>query len=288
VSAVRSLGARLALATIAALTPVVGAARAQAVVARGFALLYLARFYLGAQYAKASLGSLWVALAPLFLAAVYLPIFLFVFQSKLPGDPSTVHYALYGLAGLVIWAAVQDAIAQGAGALVNHPSVVRHAPTPPALLPVVKVMGAFAGLAFGLAVFVLALAIAGQSSGARLVLVPVAFLLLFLLVLGLALGLAAVAAYVRDVIQILPTALAIEFFAAPIVYASVEGLPRPLALVIELNPLTPSLALLRAGLFAWQPFAWWDLGLGCGWAVVALVLGAVAFKRLEGGLADVI
>lgn len=286
--AARSLGARSALAAIRALAPFLGEPRAQWVVGRAYAVLYLARYYLGAQYARASLGIVWVALAPLLLAAVYLPIFLLVFKSKLPDDPSEVHYALYGLAGLVIWAAVQDAIGQGTGALVQYASVVRHAPTPPAMLPVVKVMGSFAGLAIGLVVFVFALAVTGHTSGARLVLVPVAFGLLFLEVLGLSLLLSIAAAYVRDVLQALPTLLAIEFFAAPIVYADVGKLPPLLALAIHLNPLTPFLGLLRAGLFAWQPFAWDDLALALAWSLGLLVVGALSFRWLEAGLGDVV
>jgi len=284
----RSLGARSALAAIRALAPFLGEPRAQWIVARAYAVVYLARYYLGAQYARASLGIIWVALAPFLLAAVYLPIFLWVFRSKLPGDTSELHYALYGLSGLVIWAAVQDAIGQGASALVQYASVVRHAPTPPAMLPVVKVMGSFAALAFGLTVFVTALAVSGQSSGARLVLVPVAFGLLFFEVLGLALLLSIASAYVRDVLQILPTVLAVEFFAAPLVYADVESLPPVLALAIRLNPLTPMLALLRAGLFDWRPFAWADLGLAAAWSLGLLVLGVLSFRWLEAGLGDVV
>ena len=283
-----SLGARSALVAIRALSPLLGDARAQWIVGRAYAVFYLARFYLGAQYARASLGILWVALAPLLLAAVYLPIFLWLFRSTLPGDPSEVHYALYGLAGLVVWAAVQDAVGQGSGALVQYASVVRHAPTPPAMLPVVKVMGSFAALAIGLTVFVLGLAVTGHSSGARLVLLPLAFGLLFVEVLGLALFLSVTAAYVRDVLQLLPTLLGIEFFAAPIVYADVEKLPGPLALAIHLNPLTPMLALVRAGLFEWRPFAWEDLGLAVAWSVGLLVLGVLSFRWLEAGLGDVV
>ena len=183
---------------------------------------------------------------------------------------------------------VQDAIGQGAGAIVNHASIVRHAPTPPAMLPVVKVLGSFAGLAVALAVFVLILVLAGEGSGARLVLVPLSFAILFAEVLGVALAFAALGAYMRDLLQALPTLLAIEFFAAPIVYATVGGLPAPLALAIRANPFTPVLGLLRAGLFAWQPFAWDDLGLATAWAAGLLFVGGLVFARLQSGFGDVL
>jgi ABC-type polysaccharide/polyol phosphate export permease len=283
------VSARLALALIRVLTPVVGEPRAQWLVGRTYALLYLARYYLVAQYAKASLGVLWVALAPVLLAAVYLPVFLFIFKAKLPQRESNLDYALFALAGLMVWAAVQDALGQGVGALIHNASIVRHAPTPPAMLPVVKVLGAFAGLGVGLAIFVVVLVATGQSPGARVVLVPVAFALLLAATLGFALLLAVAAAYVRDVAQALPTVLAVEFFAAPIVYplASADGSPWIL-FAIRANPLTPFLALARAGLLPWEPFAWSDLGLATAWGLGTLAVGAWTFRKLEAGLSDVL
>jgi ABC-type polysaccharide/polyol phosphate export permease len=283
-----SKSARAALGLIRALTPLVGEPRAQWLVARGYALVYLARFYIVAQYAKASLGVLWVALAPVLLAAVYLPVFIFIFKAK-PTTEGTVDYALFAVAGLVVWAAVQDALGQGAGALVHNAAIVRHAPTPPAMLPVVKVLGSFAGLAIGLALFALGLTLAGRAPGMRLAILPVAYALLLATTLGVSLLLAALSAYVHDLIQILPTLLAVEFFAAPIVYArsSAQGSPW-IELALTANPLTPFLGLVRAGLFPAEPFAWQDLGLAVAWGVGALTIGALVFRKLESGLGDVL
>jgi ABC-type polysaccharide/polyol phosphate export permease len=281
----RSLGARAALAFVRVLTPIAGEPRAQWVVGRAYALLYLARYSIAAQYGKALLGILWVAISPLLLIAVYLPVFLYVFQGKLPGGGTPFDYALFCLVGLMAWAAVQDALGQGAGSLVYNASIVRHAPTPPAMLPIVKVLGSFAGLGFGVLVLVVVFACAGRSSGARLALAPVAYLLFLAATLGVALALAALSAYVRDVLQMLPTLLAIEFFAAPIVYEPTDGF---IAIAVGFNPLSPFLKLFRAALIAGQPFLWGDLGLAAAWAALAVVAGGAIFRRLEAGLGDVV
>lgn len=283
----RSLGARAALALVRALAPIAGEPRAQWLVGRAYALIYLVRYYLSTQYAKASLGVLWVALAPLLLIAVYLPIFLFVFPTRLPGRGSTLDYALFCLVGLMAWAVVQDALGQGAGSLVWNASIVRHAPTPPIMLPIVKVLGSFAGLALGLVVLVVVLAVTGRAPGARLVALPLAFGLLFAFLLGAVLVLAIASAYVRDTLQILPTVLSIEFFAAPILYPleSTSGMMR---FAIGMNPLSPYLGLLRAAILPWHELAWADVGLATAWAAAALLVGIRMFRRLEGGLGDVV
>jgi ABC-type polysaccharide/polyol phosphate export permease len=54
------------------------------------------------------------------------------------------------------------------------------------------------------------------------------------------------------------------------------------------NPLTPFLTLFRSALLPWHPFAWSELGLAALWAVVFCTLGVLVFRRLEGGLKDVV
>jgi ABC-2 type transport system permease protein len=283
-----SRASRAALALISALGPVLGEPRAQWLVGRVYALVYLARYYLAAQHARARLGVFWVALAPLLLMAVYLPVFLYVFKQRLPDRPSELDYALHCLVGLMAWAAVSEAIGQGGGSLVTHSSIVRHAPTPPAMLPIVKVLGAFAGLAVGLATFLLVLALSGNWPGVRLVMLPVSFGLLLVATIGATLALSALAAYVRDLLQALPTLLAVEFFAAPIVYPLSKEWDPWIQFGLGLNPLTPFLSLLRASLLPWHPFAWDDLGLACAWTAGAVVVGGAVFRKLEPGLGDVV
>jgi lipopolysaccharide transport system permease protein len=279
--------AKTAQLLIRVLSPLAGEPRAQWLVARGYALVYLARYYVAAQYGKALLGMFWVAIAPLLLAAVYLPIFLFKFNPELPNQ-SRVDYALFCLVGLMAWAAFSDGVSQGSGALVSNASIVRHAPTPPSMLPIVKVLGAFSGLGAGLLAFILGLAVAGRFPGTRLLMLPVAFGLLLLATLGIALAFAVLGAYLRDLIQALPTLLAVEFFAAPVVYAAPDPFASKTGLLIQLNPFTPFLALFRYSLLTWGDLPWRDLAFAVGWAVALLLVGTLLFRRLEGGLGDVV
>jgi ABC-type polysaccharide/polyol phosphate export permease len=278
---------RAALGAVRTLTPLLGNARAQWLVARTWAVLYLVRFYLATQNARASLGWLWVGIAPLLLIAVYLPVFLFVFKARLPtpGHDSPLDYALFCLVGLVVWSSVQDAFMQGASSLVHNATIVRHSPTPPAMLPFVKVLTSFVWLSIGLTILVAILAVTGRNPGARLLILIPAYVLLFAFMIGLSLTCAYLTAYVRDLLQIFPTLIAIEFFAAPITYSPNMNLGR-LSAVIQANPLTPFLGMFRASVLTWEPFAWHDLGLAAAWAAGAILVALVLTHRLEGGLKD--
>jgi ABC-type polysaccharide/polyol phosphate export permease len=279
--------ARAARTAIRALTPFLGEPRAQWVVARTYAVLYLVRFYLRTQYARATLGFVWLGLAPLLLVAVYLPVFLIVFKARLPGHDSPLDYTLYCLIGLLAWSAVSDAIGQSASSLVYNASIVRHAPTPPAMLPIVKVLASFVWLAIGLVLIAVVLQVTGRGSGQRLLLLPVAYLLLLAFMVGLGFLLSMVAAYVHDLLQALPTILAIEFFAAPITYAPTMATGK-ITFLVHANPLTSFLGLFRAALLPWQPFDPRDAMNAAVWALATLVVGGLVFKSLEGGVRDVV
>lgn len=278
-------GAGIARLTVRALTPLLGPERALHAVARIYAVVYLVFYYLSAQYAKALLGFLWVAITPALFLLVYLPVLTLVFKAKLPRSDDPLDYALFIVAGFLPWGAFAEGFSQGASCLVNNVSLVRHAPSPPGLLPVIRVSQAFAGLLVGLALFLPVLIVAGRFPGVRLVLLPVAFALLYVFTLGVAWLSSSVAVYSRDILQLVPTLLLVEFFACPIVFHP-DMAPGVLGRFVQWNPLTPFLALFRAALAPTAEFAWGDLGLACAWAGGLFLLGTLTFRKLEGGFGD--
>jgi len=277
------IGARLAQTLVRLSTPFLGASRAERAVAQGYAVVYLVFYYLSAQYARAALGVVWLVLTPLLFLAVYFPVLTYVF--KAPGSEDPKDYAFFIIAGFLPWSAFADGFGQGAASVTAQASIVRHAPIPPSLLPAIRVSAAFTGLFMGLGIFVVALTVTGRSPGFRLLLLPLAFALLYIFTLGLAWLASSVVVFLRDLLQLLPTILMVEFFACPIVYHpnDAQGM---LGLVVRWNPFTPFLALFRGALAPTAEFAWGDLAMAALWASLALVLGLGTFRRLEDGFSD--
>lgn len=279
-------GAALARLAQALLSPLVGEPRARRAVAQVYAVLYLVFYYLSVQYAKAALGLLWVLLTPAIFLAVYLPVLLYVFKAEPPpGIRDATDYALFLMTGFLPWGAFAEGFGQGSQSIIANSGIVRHSPTPPGLLPVIKVTAAFVALTIATAIFLVVLASFDRFPGVRLLLLPVAVGLLFALTLGLTWFTSSVSVYVRDLLQIVPTVLLVEFFACPVIYAPSQAVG-VIAPFVAWNPLTPFLALFRAALAPDAPFAWWDLGLAAGWAGLALAIGALTFRRLQDGFCD--
>ncbi len=278
-------GAALARLTIKVLAPLLGADRAQRATAQAYAVAYLVFYYVTIQYARAALGILWVVLTPVTFLAIYLPVLTYVFKADLPNATGPYDYALFMVGGFLPWGAFADSVGQGSGSIAQNAGIVRHAPMPPALLPVVKVTGSFLGLVIGVVVYAIVLAAVGRFPGVRLVLLPVALVLYYAFTLGVTWFLASASVFARDLVQLIPTFLLVEFFACPIVYHP-DMAPGPLGGVVRWNPLTPFLALFRAALAPTAAFAWGDLALAGAWALVAFAVGTFTFKKLEDGFTD--
>lgn len=277
------VSARLATAAV---KPFLGAPRAEALVGRGYALIALVYYSLRAQYARAALGLLWSLLTPLLFMAVYLPLFLYVFRAPDAVPGGELAFPMYVIIGFLAWNAFTEAIQSGAGSLVYNTNVVRHSPTPSIMLPLIKVTASFVGLGVGLVCLAVALLAFGFRPGWNICFLPVAVLLSFVFTAGLVLLVAALAMYVRDVLQILSTILLIEFFAVPILYP-ITMIPERFRIYIELNPLTPFLNIIRGSLFPTAvPLEPRDIGLAAAYALGSLVLGLLVFKRLEPGFSD--
>lgn len=285
-------GARLAKGLSIRLAGPLGEQRARDLVGRAYSVLTLVIYSVRAQYARTLLGLLWALITPLLFLAVYLPLFSIVFNVKMEGaDADPYAFPLFVVAGFLAWNGFTEGFNTGASSLVFNPGVVKHSPASPSLLPLVKVLSSFVALGCGLSIFVLLLAALGRFPGVRLLLLPVAFLLLFVFTWGLALLVASLATQVRDVLQISGTILMVEFFACPLIYNRAMvlgplGDRLELLLILECNPLTPFLDLTRASLLPSHPVTWGTVALAACWACGAFAVGHFVYGKLEPGFAD--
>lgn len=278
---------RVATLALGLTTPILGERRARWLVVRGWAIATLVLYTLRARYARALLGVVWTLITPLLFLAVYLPLLTYVFNmeaGEFAGD--RLAFPIYVIVGFLLWNAFSDGLSNGGSSLVMNIDVVRHSPSPPMLLPTVKVGTSFVNFLAGSALVVVFLAATGHWPGVRLLLFPVAAALAFLLTWGLALLAASLAVFMRDVLQMITTLMLVEFFAAPLLYP-VSLVPEHMRIFVELNPFTPFLTLTRASLIPTQPIAFSDVGLAAFWALGAFAVGALTFRRLESGFGDI-
>lgn len=234
------------------------------------------------RYLGSIAGVYWSVINPLVQVLVYVILVTFIFKAKLGATSGgRFDYAIFVLAGMSPWLAIQDGLMNSASSLIRHASIVKNVVFPLELLPGTAVVASLAPLLVSLVTLGCLLGASGRSVGVSLVTLPLLVAIQLVFTLGFGLLLAILTAFLRDLQFILPVAFQVVLLITPILYLQ-SDVPHVLAQIMRINPLTYIVEGYRQVFYdgAW-PSA---LGLGYsalfGLAVVAAAL--VVFRRLKG------
>ncbi|MDU0312709.1 ABC transporter permease [Phycicoccus sp. M110.8] len=256
------------------------ASRAAAVWQRRQVLRTLVVRDLRVRYAQSWLGYVWTVLDPLAMSLIYFVVFVGIFKR---GDVGHRPYFLFLVIGLLSWQLFSSSVTDTARSLIQDARLVRSTNLPREIWVVRVVLAKTVEYLYALPVLVLftvVYAVRGEVHfNSRLLLFPVGILLQFVLLVGVGLLLAPVTALVNDMQRVVRILLRMAFYLTPVLYAP-SRVPEPWRLLIDLNPMTGVLELLRAGFFH-DELQWRSVWVSLVGGVVLLVVGSWAFTRLE-------
>jgi lipopolysaccharide transport system permease protein len=234
------------------------------------------------KYKQATIGVAWAVLQPLLAAAVFsLVLGHFV---HIANDGIT--FPVFFLCGMVAWTYFSTAAGTAMESVVRDATLVRKVYFPREVLPLAAVAAALVDLAPGIVVLALVAAIYGYAPGLEWLAMPLPILLLVTTAVGVALLPAALNVYYRDVRLALPFFLQLGLFASAVVYP-LSVFTEPLRTIVGvLNPVATAIDSVRriVALGVWPQ--WEMVFAALGWSLVLVVVGYLAFKRLERGFAD--
>jgi ABC-type polysaccharide/polyol phosphate export permease len=242
---------------------------------------------LQAKYRGSALGVLWTVANPVVLMGVYLLVFGVVWKSPFATGGK---YPLFLLAGLAPWTFFAAALQSSTRSMLDNANLIRKTRFPRQLVPLTVVAAHHVSFGVMLVLLLVVNLIAlPRSRATEWLAIPLAALFVGL-VSGLALMVASLNVLFRDVEFIVAALLVPWFFLTPIIYPlsgvpSAENHPRVVDAIHWLNPLSPAIEAMRAPLFEGTLPFWGDalyLAVGC---VVALVLGAFVFTRVDDQIA---
>lgn len=238
------------------------------------------------RYKGSMFGLAWTLMNPVVVVATYTVVFNFLFEVQ-----NIPYYPLFLFTGLTAWTFFFGGVQMAASSLVANGNLVKKVRFPREIVPAAAI-SANAVTAGAMLAIALPLCLALSSeSPAPLLALPVILLGLAALTMGLGLLLGAVNVYFRDVEHILAAIGMPWFFLTPIFY-TLDQLPDGLRSRPELvdvfyygNPATPYVSSVRDIVFSgrWPSAADFAYCLGVG--AVALLVGMVAFRRLERDMA---
>ena len=243
---------------------------------------------INARFRQSWLGLAWLVLTPLLMLGVYTLVFREVFQARWgTPDEGVWAYALRLYAGLAVFNFFAEYVNRSPAFVIEQPHLVKKVVFPLEVMAWVNLASALVSLGVA-ALVLLLLRFAGLGSIPWSALwLPVMWLPLVPLCLGLGWALSALGTYVRDVGQVLSMVMSALVFVSP-VFFPVEVLPKVAQEWMWLNPLAPLMTQTRTVLLAGVQPNWemWLYSMLTG--LVVAVLGALLFKRLRAGFADVL
>lgn len=237
-----------------------------------------------ARYKQTALGAAWVVVQPLLGAAIYSFVLSQVAGLKAPGG---MRYFVFAFAGLVAWNGFGTVLTRSSSALVGNSILVSKIYFPRLVLPAATTLTVLVDFLVALGILALLVGVFWHAPGWSILLMPACVVLLWALALGVGLCAAAVAVTYRDALLVLPVFTQFLMWTSAVIYPT-ERVPEKYQSVFYLNPVVSLVegfrwSVLGEGRVRWPYFAYSAV---C--AVVVLLCGMYAFRRMERKFADVI
>ncbi|MBN1422973.1 ABC transporter permease [Candidatus Fermentibacteria bacterium] len=237
-----------------------------------------------AKYKGTVFGFLWSLVVPLIMVGVYWFAFGYLMRAPIEDFP------VYLLSGLLPWTFFSGSLMGAVSSISANASLIKKIYFPREILPISTVLFNLVHFLLSFVILFPALAIFGRPIRLELyLLLPLVLIVHLALTCGVALLVAAWNVFFRDVQHLLEVLLMAWFFMTPIIYAydQVSGALRgPLLLLYNLNPMVGVVELYHAILYGARFPSPMSVAQSIGSAAVWLVVGLVAFKRVEPRFAE--
>jgi homopolymeric O-antigen transport system permease protein len=232
------------------------------------------------RYKQTVLGAGWAILQPVLTMVVFT-----VFFGRLADMPSDgIPYPVFSLAGLVPWTYFATALSSGSQSVVNNQHVLGKVYFPRLLMPLAAVLGPLVDFVIAFAVLLTLMLGYRIVPGVAVIWLPAFLALAILSAVAGSIWLAALNVRYRDVRYVVPFIIQLWMFATPVAYAA-SLVPERWRLIYGLNPLVGVIEGFRWTLVEGKPPGMMT-AVSAAVVLVALVSGAVYFRRVEGTFAD--
>jgi ABC-type polysaccharide/polyol phosphate export permease len=247
---------------------------------------------LRSKYKRSVLGWFWSMLNPLSSIAIYTVVFSLIIKVKAPiGDPSLLkNFTLWLATGLLPWNFLSACIGGSTGSLVGQAGLLKKVFFPREYIVGSTVVAAYVSFMIEMVVLFVAY---GAFGNLVLKWIPIVFLLSIvqaLLAFGYSLALSAINVYFRDMQHLIGIALQIWFYLTPIVYPIEGHIPNshvlggvniPVRAIYSLNPMVGISTAYRDMLYHGRMPTAASMLYVVSVSLVAVIIGALIFKRLE-------
>jgi ABC-2 type transport system permease protein len=225
------------------------------------------------RYRRSMIGFLWTMLQPLLTMAVLMVVFTEVFRFT-----ELENYAVYALAGILFWNFFSQSIVASMNSLRGNAQLLKKVPVPKAVFPLATVISGVINLCLALIPLLALLVVTDHPIGPSLLFLPVAILLAALFTLGAGMLLSPLAVFFYDTVEMIGVAMTLFFYLTPIIYP-MTIVPESYRWMVRFNPLRSILEVFRDPIYWYKIPPLRHLAVAAIIALLAFIIGAVAFRR---------
>jgi ABC-2 type transport system permease protein len=261
---------------------------------RRYLLTLLVRKEVQIRYRGSVLGWLWSYVKPL----VQFVVFFVAIGVFLGMNGQVKFFPLYLLAGITVVTFFNEAFANGTRSLIDNAALIKKIYLPREMFPVASMLVAAVNtLPQILVLLVIAVFLGWVPSLLHVAAILLALCIVALLATGLGLLFGAINVTFRDAQAFVDIITMCAVWASPVMYQwqmVADSVPDWLFVLYRLNPLTPAIELFHFGV--WSPLdpegaqllpgLWEYAGIALAVSSVALIVGQLVFRRLEGRFAQ--
>jgi len=240
-------------------------------------------------YTQTVLGPLWLVISPLFSSLIYCFVFGGIAKISTDGIPQMLFY----LTGTAIWTYFANCVTNNAGTFTTNAALFGKVYFPRLTIPFSRILAVLIQFAIQfliVLVFLVYYVITGQVAPnyTAWLLIPVILIQLGLLGMGVGIIISSVTTKYRDLSILVGFGVSLWMYVTPVVYPLSQVGDGLAKYALFLNPVTPSVELLRYALLGRgvvDPL-WllWSLAF----TAVVVVCGILLFNRVERTFMDTV
>lgn len=231
------------------------------------------------KYKGSILGVFWSFLNPLLMVAVYAIVFPYLMRMQQD------NYLVFLITGVIPWVFFTNVVTSGCNCVWINGGIIKKVYFPREILPISVVLAGLVNFLISCVIILIFCFGSGIGISINIVWLPLIVIIQCMLSLGLLLVLSAINVYVRDIEYLVQFIMNLVFYGTPILY-NVSMFPEKFRWILYLNPLAHIIDAYRAIFYYKQMPDVQSLGIVGAVSFVVLILGFMAFKKLEKGFAE--
>lgn len=233
-------------------------------------------------YAQTILGFSWAILQPLIQIVIFTIIFGKVAKVSTDGIP----YLLFTTVAIIPWTYMSQAMTLSSQSLITGQNLLGKVYFPRLIFPTIPVLAKLIDFGFSIIIVLAVCAYFRVMPTWNLFMFPLLVILMISVSAGIGMWTSALAIRFRDVKHVMPFAIRMLMFTAPIVY-SASSIPTQYRLIYSINPVVAIIEGFRSCMLG-TALKWEFFWPGACTGILLLIFGAFYFKRMEKIFVDVI